>query len=383
MPLEEVSKVIKRVNLKTLAASRFQNSKIGENMSRKSVYLLLFMVLGAFIISPKHVQAQTPVVRAVLFFSPTCPHCHKVMNEDLPPLYEKYGDQLQILEIDITKTQGSQLYQLAITAYDIPQERLGVPALFVANTHLVGSDEIPAMFPSMIENGLQQGGIDWPPLPGITPLVETFEANLASGTSNASSLTMGERFALDPVGNTIAVIVLVGLVGTFILAAYAFMNRIKLNPWPEWVMPVLVVLGLIVAGYLTYIETTHTEAVCGPVGDCNTVQQSDYARLFGFLPVGVLGLLGYAAIGIAWFVKNKGVETMSKQSALAIWWMALFGTLFSIYLTFLEPFVIGASCAWCLTSAILMGLVLWTSTPIALQAMIRERKHRHVRPGRA
>lgn len=352
-------------------------------MSRKFVYLLILVAMAGFFIGPVPVQAQAPVVRAVLFFSPTCPHCHKVMTEDFPPLQEKYGDQLQIMEIDITKTEGSQLYQLAITAYDIPQERLGVPALFVANTHLVGSDEIPAMFPTMIENGLQQGGIDWPPLPGITPLVETFEKNLASGTSTTSSLSMGERFALDPVGNTIAVIVLVGLVGTFILAAYAFTNRIKLTPWPEWVIPVLVVIGLFVAGYLTYIETTHTEAVCGPVGDCNTVQQSEYALLFGFLPVGVLGLLGYVAIGIAWFIKNKGVETMAKQSALAIWWMALFGTLFSIYLTFLEPFVIGASCAWCLTSAIIMGLVLWASTPLALQAVVRERKHRHARAGRS
>ena len=28
--------------------------------------------------------AQEPVVRAVLFFSPTCPHCHEVITEDLP-----------------------------------------------------------------------------------------------------------------------------------------------------------------------------------------------------------------------------------------------------------------------------------------------------------
>ena len=37
--------------------------------------------------------------------------------------------------------------------------------------------------------------------------------------------------------------------------------------------------------------------------------------------------------------------------------MSAFGLIFSIYLTFLEPFVIGATCAWCLTSAILMTMV--------------------------
>jgi uncharacterized membrane protein len=40
----------------------------------------------------------------------------------------------------------------------------------------------------------------------------------------------------------------------------------------------------------------------------------------------------------------------------------LFGTLFSIYLTIPERFVIGATCTWCLTSAIVMTLLLWSST---------------------
>jgi uncharacterized membrane protein len=44
--------------------------------------------------------------------------------------------------------------------------------------------------------------------------------------------------------------------------------------------------------------------------------------------------------------------------------MTAIGTIFSIYLTFLEPFVIGATCAWCLTSAIIMTiLMLLTVSP--------------------
>jgi uncharacterized membrane protein len=50
-----------------------------------------------------------------------------------------------------------------------------------------------------------------------------------------------------------------------------------------------------------------------------------------------------------------------------MWWFALVGVLFSIYLTYLEPFVIGATCAWCLTSAISMTLILWAATPIVLE----------------
>jgi uncharacterized membrane protein len=38
--------------------------------------------------------------------------------------------------------------------------------------------------------------------------------------------------------------------------------------------------------------------------------------------------------------------------------ITLFGVLFSIYLTFLEPFVIGATCAWCLASAVTMTALM-------------------------
>jgi uncharacterized membrane protein len=47
--------------------------------------------------------------------------------------------------------------------------------------------------------------------------------------------------------------------------------------------------------------------------------------------------------------------------------MSLLGVVFSIYLTTLEPFVIGATCAWCLTSAIVQAAILWlASGPAAL-----------------
>jgi len=38
--------------------------------------------------------------------------------------------------------------------------------------------------------------------------------------------------------------------------------------------------------------------------------------------------------------------------------MGLFGVIFSIYLTYLELFIIKAVCIWCLSSAMLIALVL-------------------------
>jgi uncharacterized membrane protein len=126
-----------------------------------------------------------------------------------------------------------------------------------------------------------------------------------------------------------------------------------------------------VAGYLAYVETTQVEAVCGPVGDCNTVQQSEYARLFGILPIGVMGLAGYVGILAAWLVVRFVKTNLADMASLALFGMTAIGTLFSIYLTFLEPFVIGATCAWCLTSAILMTTLMLLSAGNAKAAFAK------------
>jgi len=49
--------------------------------------------------------------------------------------------------------------------------------------------------------------------------------------------------------------------------------------------------------------------------------------------------------------------------------MALVGTALSMYLTVLEPFVIGATCAWCLSSAVIVTLILVAATPPAARLL--------------
>jgi uncharacterized membrane protein len=177
---------------------------------------------------------------------------------------------------------------------------------------------------------------------------------------------MWDNFNMDRAGNSASVLVLLFMIVS--LALRGWPPRVRGKVWPAWVVPVLVVVGVGVATYLSYIEITHAEAVCGPVGDCNTVNQSEYATLFGILPVGVLGLMGYALILVLWAWGLFGGGDSAKPAHLGLWGAALFGTVFSVYLTFLEPFVIGATCAWCLTSAVVMTLLLWAGAPAARDA---------------
>jgi len=369
--------------------------------------LLILCLLGSLPASP--VAADTPVVHAVLFYSPSCGHCHQVITEVLPPLLEKYGDQFVIVGVNVTDAGGQALYEAAVTQFAIPQERLGVPTLIMGDNVLVGSVEIPQQLPGLIEDYLAEGGLDWPAIPGLaeglaavptpsepetpsassqptavdeaTPVTQATEpAATAVPTVTADQVIAGiandddnwfDRYARDPLGNSISVLVLIGMLISVLYQGMTLAREPReaaLRRW-QWAIPPLVVLGLIVAGYLTYVETQQVTAVCGPVGDCNAVQQSEFALLFGFLPIAVLGLIGYAGIGVAWAVARYTRGLWANLAKLALVGMAWFGVAFSIYLTFLEPFVIGATCAWCLTSAVVMTLLFWVIAPLVRPAL--------------
>jgi uncharacterized membrane protein len=180
------------------------------------------------------------------------------------------------------------------------------------------------------------------------------------------------QFLRDPQGNTISVIVLLTMLGSLIAIGYrlAHPSESSQPKPPRWMLPALALMGIFVAGYLSYVEVSQSQAVCGPVGECNLVQQSPYARLFGILPVGVLGLVGYLAILILWAVQQYGDQRWQRLAALGIGMLSFIGVVFSVYLTFLEPFIIGATCIWCITSALLMTMILWVAYPQAKNAWL-------------
>jgi uncharacterized membrane protein len=157
------------------------------------------------------------------------------------------------------------------------------------------------------------------------------------------------------------------IVSLFVVSWSYYKSETSMQPWPDWIIVLIIVICLAVAGYMSYVEVNQVKAVCGPIGDCDAVQQSEYAWLFGALPVGVFGMIGYLVMLVSWLMWKNGNNTLKRPAALMFMAFAIFGTLFSIYLTFLEPFVIGATCAWCLTSAVLMALLLWAALPIVVQ----------------
>lgn len=173
-------------------------------------------------------------------------------------------------------------------------------------------------------------------------------------------------------GLILAWIILIGMVLALIYTGLAVWRGLGGDPLPTWpptltlAIPILAVIGLAVAGYLAYVELARVNAVCGPVGDCNAVQNSPFSKLLG-IPLGIVGLAGYGLILIAWWWSRQPNAPYQQQMSVVIFCAALFSVIFAIYLTSVEIFVINAVCIWCLTSAVLVTLILLASTSPMLE----------------
>jgi len=121
-----------------------------------------------------------PVVRFTLFYSTTCPHCHEIMDNYLPKVYDKYGDQVEHEVIEIGRGDNYQAMLALEKKLGVAADNQGyVPALVIGDQVLVGAQDIPAQLEGLIDRYLAQGGVDYtsvdsePPTPG--PTVEAGE----------------------------------------------------------------------------------------------------------------------------------------------------------------------------------------------------------------
>jgi uncharacterized membrane protein len=123
--------------------------------------------------------------------------------------------------------------------------------------------------------------------------------------------------------------------------------------------------GIAVSAYLTLVHYRDDLLVCA-VGGCHTVQKSPYAELYG-IPVAILGLGMFVAMLLLGLLRRLRPE-VAETTTLVISGLALAGTVFTVYLTYLELFVIDAVCQWCVLTALLTwalllveGTLVWRS----------------------
>jgi uncharacterized membrane protein len=311
--------------------------------------------------------SEDVAVTVVMFYSPTCPHCHDIITTVLPDLEAEYGDALDLVLINTSSRDGNRLFWDAMEWLAVPEDDQGVPVVIVGGRVLMGGEHSVQRLADVVASAMEEGGAVAPDIPGLAEVVAA-QADRPDEPLTVADMSVSQRAAIDPVGTTVALVVLAAMLVSVLFVVDAWRRVGPVPPggggWPVWVLPALSLVGLVVAGYLAYSEVTDTRAVCGPIGHCNTVQQSPYAKLFGVLPIGVLGVFGYAVILAVWAWERLGPADLARKTRWAMPLLTLIGVAFSIYLTFLEPFVIGAVCMWCITSAVIMTVLLWTTAPL-------------------
>ncbi len=116
-------------------------------------------------------------------------------------------------------------------------------------------------------------------------------------------------------------------------------------------MVVLAILGLAVAAYLTYVHYAGIKPACTAGQSCIKVQTSVWSKLAG-VPVALIGLIGYIGILGSLLAPDR------EETRLVTLGLTLIGFGFSAYLTYRELFSIHAVCEWCVSSAVILTLLL-------------------------
>jgi uncharacterized membrane protein len=134
-------------------------------------------------------------------------------------------------------------------------------------------------------------------------------------------------------------------------------NKARSFNWVSLIIPLMGLIGMGISGYLTFIHYRDLNAVCLFGAKCDAVLTSAYSAVGG-IPLSLFGIIIYLILSILGTLRFLNRNDRPDLLAIGIYSAALAGTLFSIYLYYLEIFKIHAFCTWCIGSSIIMVCVL-------------------------
>ncbi len=115
----------------------------------------------------------------------------------------------------------------------------------------------------------------------------------------------------------------------------------------------LALLGLFDSLYLLWIYTSPSRPMLCLGTGCDAVRLSAYSSLRG-VPMPVFGVAGYLTLVILIFAEPLVTASLARSIRYSLAGLTGVGFLFSLYLEYLQGFVIHAFCAWCVMSGLVM-----------------------------
>jgi uncharacterized membrane protein len=115
--------------------------------------------------------------------------------------------------------------------------------------------------------------------------------------------------------------------------------------------------GLFVSAYLYLFKIGKIGALACGTGGCETVQLSPWSRFAG-VEVSLIGVIGYAVLTALSLAALQPALSSRRWPTLLLILLAMAGVAFTVYLTYLELFVIHAVCRWCVGSGVIIVAIL-------------------------
>ncbi len=118
-----------------------------------------------------------------------------------------------------------------------------------------------------------------------------------------------------------------------------------------WNYP-LSLLGLGISFYIWRSQRSNRPIACW-TRDCDRVIRSPYSHLLG-VHNSAIGFWIFLLIFFMTLLHDLGLEPQANLAGFTVTVLSLIGTLVSLYLTYIQLFVLKGICNWCLTSALLI-----------------------------
>jgi uncharacterized membrane protein len=324
-------------------------------------------------------ESNLPQLIGVLFYKTDCPDCGEVSGKIIPDALEKSGKSWDILAVNNSTPEGGQFFLEMLVKRNLPLS-MKMPVLVTQKNIWSGREEIQKNIGRLLSAEPPVFSLD--PFQNGELIVQSANKADSNVFSPAFWITKGSKpiqagllatfsrnFQKDKTANGLAVLVLLALIATLL---YIVITVVKQNTYPvsniPGFYPLLCFIAFLLAGYLFYSGVTQNELSCGPVGECNVVQQSKYSKIFNLIPISLLGMIAYSFCIVFWTAGRISSAIIKNLFTISAWGISVVAVCFFVYLTFLEPFVIGATCMWCITTAVITIISALIATKPALTA---------------
>jgi cytochrome c biogenesis protein CcdA len=191
---------------------------------RKSIKIFFFfplilMILTAAVIAPETISVDNPTpalaqdptpipvgpgsielgtlpcdpsqVHGLYFYSVDCPHCMVILNDLLLPMQNELGTKLYIRLVEIDYAENYELLIRSEDHFSVKPEERAIPILIINGQALIGEDAIRENLRDIVEQGILNGGIPWPDIPGFDPAAIISEEN-ASANAEMCTIDSGD-----------------------------------------------------------------------------------------------------------------------------------------------------------------------------------------------